>query len=240
MSYLFNTFLYQPIINILVFLYNTAAFGDLGIAIILLTILIRLALAPMFHKMLHQQIMVQKMRPEMQKIQTDYKDDREKQTRLLMELYNKYKVNPFYTFLVLAVQIPILFALFKAFTSGLNGSISGILYPFISDPGAFNPVFLNLINLNEKNIFLIIVTAAAQFIQTKISSSMQKPSLNQKAPMPSGDVMGTFLSIFTVFILWNLPSAVAVYWLVSTLFSIAQQFICNASIKNAELKGNNK
>jgi YidC/Oxa1 family membrane protein insertase len=220
----------------LVLLYNTIAFGDLGVAIIMLTVLVRLCLAPMYHKMLHQQAATQKMRPELLKIQEEHKDNKEKQTLLMMELYKKHKINPFYTFLVLLIQLPVLWALFKAFTSGLNGKIADIIYPFIGNPGTFNPIAFGALNLNERNILLIILTATAQFIQTKLSSPAKK---DPKTPMPSGNAMGIFLALFSVFILWRLPSAVAVYWLTTTIFSIGQQFVCNKSIKNAELKGSN-
>ncbi|MFA5052882.1 MAG: YidC/Oxa1 family membrane protein insertase [Parcubacteria group bacterium] len=244
MSYLFNTFLYQPIINVLVFLYNTVAFHDLGVAILMLTVLVRLILAPLYHKMLHQQAMTQKMRPEMMKIQEEYKGDKEKQTQLLMELYKKHKVNPFFSFIVLIIQLPILWALFRAFTNGLNGGISGLLYPFISDPGTFNSVAFGFINLNERNIVLIVLTAIVQFVQSWLSSpTVKKEAVDPKAPkampMPSGKVMGVFLALFTAFVLWKLPAAVAIYWFTSTLFAIGQQSFCLRLIKNAESKGNN-
>ncbi|MFA4999286.1 MAG: YidC/Oxa1 family membrane protein insertase [Parcubacteria group bacterium] len=217
------------------------AFHDLGAAIVLLTIAVRLVLAPMYHKMLHQQVLTQKIGPEMMKIREDHKDDKEKQTQLLMELYKRHKINPFYTFLVLLIQLPVMWGLFKVFTSGLNGQISSLLYPFISDPGTFNPIAFGLINLNERNIVLIIFTALIQFIQTKISSPSVKNQnkTNSKMPMLSGNMMGVFLALFSVFILWKLPSAVALYWLVSTIFAVGQQFVCNRKFRNAELKGNN-
>ena len=241
MLYLFNTFIYYPIVNILVLLYNTAAFGDFGVAIIMLTIIVRLGLAPMSHKMLCQQAIMQKIKPEMAEIQKKHKDNKEKQAMLLMECYKKHKINPFYTFLVLLIQLPILWALFRVFTNGFNGQITQILYPFISDPGAFNPVSLGIINLNERNILLIALVAICQFIQIQLSApTIQKTKKDEsKTFMPSGNMMGIMLALLTTIVLWGLPAAVAVYWLITTLFSIGQQFICNKSIKNAELKNNN-
>jgi len=230
MLYLFNTFLYEPVINLLVLLYNTIAFGDFGLAIILLTVLVRLGLAPMYQKTLRQQAITQKIRPEILKIQQDHKNNKEKQTILLMELYKKNKINPFYIFLVLLIQIPILLALFQAFTNGINGSVSNIIYPFISDPGVFNPVFLGIINLNERNLVLIILTALAQFVQIKLTSPANNNVADLKIKMPSSSIMGVFLALFTVFVLWNFPSALAIYWLTSTVFAIGQQYICNKSM----------
>jgi YidC/Oxa1 family membrane protein insertase len=192
----------------------------------------------MYHKMLHQQAITKKIGPEMRKIQEEYKGDKEKQTLLIMELYKKHKINPFYTFLVLLIQLPILWALFRAFSKGLNGGVSDVIYPFLTDPGTFNNIAFGVLNLNERNILLIALTAVAQFIQTKISSPAPDKGGKPAMPGASGNVMGGMLALFSAFILWGLPSAVAVYWLTTTLFSIGQQFICNKSMRNAELKGN--
>ncbi len=231
MSYLFNTFLYEPIINALIFLYNTVAFGDFGIAIIIMTIIVSLCLAPMRQKTLRQQAITQKIRPEILKIQKEHKNNREKQTLLLMELYKKHKINPFYMFLVLLIQIPILLALFKVFTNGINESVVDILYPFISDPGVLNPIFLGIIDLNERNLILIFITALAQFIQIKISSPSNNSS-DLKITMPSSSVIGALMATFTIFVLWHSPSALAVYWFTGAIFAIGQQYICNKSINN--------
>jgi len=239
MLYLFNTLIYYPIVNVLVFLYNTVAFGDFGIAIIILTIIIRLCLAPMSHKMLCQQATMQKIKPEMLEIQKKYKDDKKKQAVLLMEFYKKHKINPLYTFLVLLIQLPILWALFKAFTNGLNGQITYILYPFVSYPGVFNPIAFGVINLNERYILFILLVAISQFIQIKLSFPSSKNITHSKIPMPSGNTMGIILALFTAFVLWGLPTAMAIYWFVTTIFSIGQQLICNKLMKNAELKKNN-
>jgi len=241
MLYLFNTFVYYPIVNILVLLYNTVAFGDFGVAIIMLTVIVRVCLFPMSYKMICQQAIMQKIRPEMLEIQKKYKENKEKQAMLLMECYKKHKINPFYTFLVLLIQLPILWALFMIFTNGFNGQIAHILYPFISYPGAFNPISFGIINLNERNILFIVLTAICQFIQIKLSiPALKKQKINEpKTFMPSGNTMGIMLALLAVIVLWELPAAVAVYWLTTTLFSIGEQFICNKSLKNAELKRNN-
>ncbi len=241
MLYLFNIFIYYPIVNILVLLYNTVALGDFGVAIIMLTIIVRLCLAPMSHKMLCQQATMQKIRPEMLEIQKKHKDNKEKQAVLLMECYKKHKINPFYTFLVLLIQLPILLALFRVFTNGFNGQIAHILYPFISDPGIFNPISFGIINLNERNILFIALTAICQFIQIRLSMpTLKNQKTNEpKTFMPSGNTMGVMLALFAIIALWFSPTALAIYWLTTTIFSIGQQFICNKSLKNAELKRNN-
>lgn len=224
MLYLFNILLYYPITNILVVLYNTLAFGDLGVAIIIITIIVRLCLAPMQQKTLQQQAIMQRIKPEIIKIQEQYKDNKEKQTILLLELYKKHKINPFNTFLILLIQLPILLALFRVFTNGLGENISNIIYPFIYNPGSFNPIFLGILDLNKTNIILIIIITITQFIQIYLSSIM---FASDKKTLSTSLITGIMISLFSIVVLWNLPSAVAIYWMITILFAIGQQIICN-------------
>lgn len=224
MLYLFNIFLYYPITNILVILYNTLAFGDLGVAILILTIIVRLCLAPMQQKTLQQQAVMQKIKPEIVKIQEQHKDNKEKQTILLLELYKKHQINPFNTFFILLIQLPILLALFRVFTNGLSGNISNIVYPFIYNPGAFNPISMGILDLNQTNIILIILIAIFQFIQIYLSSAM---FASDRKALSTSLITGIMISLFSVIVLWNLPSAVAIYWMITILFAIGQQIMCN-------------
>src|SRR5438128_1291763 len=114
---LYNWIIYQPILNALVFLYQTVAFHDLGLAIILLTVLIRLLLYPLFHKGVRYQMVMQHLQPQIKKIQDAHKGDYEKQTQALMALYKEHEVNPFSGFLLILVQLPVLIALYHVFLS---------------------------------------------------------------------------------------------------------------------------
>ncbi|MDD5015901.1 MAG: YidC/Oxa1 family membrane protein insertase, partial [Atribacterota bacterium] len=231
MSYLFNTFLYYPILNTLVFFYNTAAVQDLGLAIILTTIVVRFILFPIYQKTIRQQVLSAKMAPEMARIQKDYKEDRERQTRELMELYKKYKVNPFYIIFAIIVQIPVFLAVWKVITAGASGSILGEgLYSFISNPGALNKMFLGIVDLSGRNMVLVVIAAIIQYAQSKFASATA-PKKEGSAPQPaqpfSGNQMAFMMTGITLVILWNLPAAVAIYWITTTLFSMAQQWVVN-------------
>src|SRR3989344_5111785 len=138
---MFKTYLYNPIYDFVIFLYNNWAFHDLGIAIILLTLLFRLVLFPLFYKGAKNQLILQKLQPEIQKIQHDHKDNKEKQAQEMMGLYKKYKVNPLSSFLIILIQLPILIALYQVI---LSGDFSGI-----------NTLFLGLINLKTQSIFIV-------------------------------------------------------------------------------------
>src|SRR3990167_5608002 len=120
MKNLFHTLLYQPILEVLIFIYKAIAFRDLGIAIILLTVFIRFLLLPFFYRGAKDQTTIQKLQPLVKKIQQDHKDNKEKQTQALLELYRQHRINPFSSFLLLIIQLPILIALYRVFLTGLS------------------------------------------------------------------------------------------------------------------------
>ena len=112
MKTLYTTYLYQPILAVLVFIYNSVGFSDLGLSIIILTILVRIILFPIFYKSAKDQTLLQRLQPHIKKIQLDHKDNREVQAKALLSLYKEHKVNPFTGFALLLVQLPIFIVLF--------------------------------------------------------------------------------------------------------------------------------
>ena len=226
MSNIFNALLYQPILQILIFIYKTIAFRDLGLAIILLTILIRLVLLPFFYRGAKDQTTIQKLQPLVKKIQQDHKDNKEKQTQALLELYRQHRINPFSSFLLLIIQLPILIALYRVFLTGL------------SDNAVFeNYYFLNLINLIQKNFLIVILATVAQYFQSKLM--MPKPESGQAAANKAGQMMLFIGPVLTFVILNNLPSAIGLYWLVSSLFSLGQQVFINKALEKQKQHGEN-
>jgi YidC/Oxa1 family membrane protein insertase len=221
---MFNTLLYQPILGILVFIYKNIAFHDLGLAIILLTILVRLVLLPFFYRGAKDQTLIQKIQPLVKKIQEDHKHDKQKQTQALLELYRQHRINPFSSFLLLIIQLPILIALYRVFLTGLSNSA-------VFD----NYQFLGLINLNQKSFLLVILAALAQYFQGRLMMPQNNNQMNQ---------MMLYLGpVLTLIILINLPAALGLYWLISSLFSLGQQVLINKSLakhKYGENIGENK
>jgi len=228
----FNLILYQPLFNALVLLYEYMPGHDFGIAVIVLTILIKLILYPLGAQGIRSQKALSELQPKMKEIQQKFKDDKEKQTKAIMELYKQEKINPFSGCLPLLVQLPILLALFQVFWRGFGQERLSFLYSFMPHPGQINTIFLGIMDLAEASIILAILTGITQFFQTKMVTVKQKTTPHQKPGGGSPDFsqmmqkqMLYFFPIFTVFILWRLPSAIALYWLVTTLFTIGQQYI---------------
>lgn len=232
MSYLgniFNLILYQPLFNALVLLYTFLPGHDFGIAVILLTIFIRLLIYPLTLGAIKSQKAISELQPKIQEIQKEYKADQEKQAKELMLLYQKEKINPLSSLFFLFIQLPILIALFKVFGGGFKSEAMIHLYDFVPNPVSINASFLGIINLGQPNFILTFLAGIFQFFQTKM---MPQPKLDaskqDEISRISERVQQQFLyilPIFTILILWRLPSVISLYWIVTTLFSIGQQYL---------------
>ena len=222
----FNFFLYFPLLNSLVLIYNYFPGQDFGLAIIILTIIIRFILYPISVKAFQSQKALQSLQPQLQEIQKKYKDDKEKLAKETLDLYRKEKINPFSGLFLAFVQLPILIALYNVFWNGLKPEALSHLYSFVSSPIHINPMFFNLIDLSKPNVALAILSGILQFFQTK----MLMPKLTDEQLKKGGMAvmmqkqMLYFFPIITVIILFNLPSALGLYWTASGIFSIVQQY----------------
>lgn len=238
-STIFNEAFYRPLFNGLIFLYNTVPYHDFGVAIILLTLIIRFILYPLNQKAIKSQKALNELQPQIKDIQTKYKNDRTKQSQALMELYRQKGINPASGCLPLLIQLPVLFALYRVFWNGLNPESLNSLYAFISRPEVINPWFLGLIDLSKANWAMAILAGAFTFVQSK----MMMPS--RPANAAPGDFskmfskqMVYFMPIVTVIIAWKLPAGLALYWIIITLFGIAQQYLVTRKKDGKELAKN--
>lgn len=242
----FNTILCQPLLNALILLYEYLPGHSFGIAIIVLTILIKLIFYPLGAKGIQSQKALSQLQPKIKEVKEKFKNDKEKQARAMMELYKQEKINPVSGCLPLLIQLPILFALFRVFWRGFGEEQLGFLYSFVPYPGQINTVFLGMIDLakgcTEKitengveysvylwpTIILVFLVGIIQFIQTKMATPHRRAGEGKGQPDFSQMMqkqMLYFFPIVTVFILWRLPAAVALYWMTTTLFTIGQQYL---------------
>ncbi|HVM77314.1 MAG TPA: YidC/Oxa1 family membrane protein insertase [Candidatus Paceibacterota bacterium] len=226
----YQTIFYQPILNVLIYFYDTIALHNLGLAIIMVTLLLRSILYPFFHKGAKQQMLMQRIQPQVKKIQETHKNDIQKQSEALIALYKEHGVNPFSSFLLLLIQLPILIALYWALRSGLgSGQITG-LYHFVPNPGALNTTFW-FINLAVPSWTLLILAALAQYVQARLAIYKQP---KDHVPSPAERIarqMSFIGPIMTIVIFYSLPAAVALYWLFSSLFSVVQQYFVNKHLQ---------
>ncbi len=239
----FYIVLYQPLFNFLILLYTYLPGRDFGIAILVLTFFFRLLFYPLGVKAIQSQKLLGELQPKIKEIQQKYKNDIKKQAKETIELYKKAKINPFSGVLPVLIQLPVLIALFQIFLAGFQAESMVHLYDFVPNPGQVNPLFLGIIDLSKSataqlngqnlfllpNIILIILAGIAQFFQTKALNPKTLGIKKNKGHQVSTSEkiqsqMSYFLPIFTVFILWGLPAALAIYWLATTIFSIIQQY----------------
>lgn len=195
-----------------------------------LTVVIRLILTPLLLKARKAQKDMNFIQPEIKKIQEKYKNDREGQGKAMMELYAKHKVNPFSGCLVMLIQLPILIALFQVLNSGVGQVEAKFLYSFVANPEILPPLSLGILDLSKGSLYLGVLAAITQFIQTKMTVG---PQPNKK--INSGgkrDFAQTLqwqsLYIFPALILvwsYTLPSALILYWTVLNILGIVQEII---------------
>lgn len=231
---IFNEILYRPLFNGLVFLYETVAGGNLGLAIILLTITIRFVLYPLFHFSTKSQLVMQKLKPEIDRIQKNHKHDKEAKAKALMALYKERNVNPFSGFFLLFLQLPILIALYQVFYYGFSDEALAMLYSFVPRPESINYDFFGLLNLQNKSTLMVGLAALAQFLQGYLALPKRTIGEEPSAQDRMGRQMAYLGPVITVAILYSMPSAVGLYWATTALFSVGQQYLIKRSLNKRE------
>ena len=219
-GHFFNLIFVFPLLNLLVFLYNYIP--DIGVVIILVTVVVRLLLFPSFHKSLKHQRALSALQPKMHEIREKYKDDKEAQAKAMMELYKVHKVNPMSSCLPLLIQLPILIGLYQVFMRSLNGKELVGLYSFVHAPAAIDPVFLHWINLAHANIIMAVIAGVLQYYLSRISLPPAQAT-DQMSKMLSYQTL-YFLPLITIVFGARFPAGLTLYWVVTTLFGIGQQY----------------
>jgi len=227
---LFKTIFYTPLLNLLVWLYDVLPWQDLGLAIIILTILIKLILYPLNKKAIVSQKALQDLQPKLTEIKEKYKQDKEAQAKATMELYKNEKINPASSCLPILVQLPFLFAVYQVFRTGLANGYLEYLYPFVQNPGSLNTLAFGFIELSQKSIWLALLAGIAQFWQGKMLVT-KRPEI--KTPGSKDENMAAIMNkqmvyvmpVFTVFIGLSFPAGLTLYWFVNTVLTGIQQLI---------------
>lgn len=226
LSYIYTEVLWRPLFNGLVFFYHIVPGHDLGLAIIVLTIAIRLVLAPLLWKGQAAQKKLAIIQPELKRLQEKHKGNKEAQGKALMELYAEHKVNPLSGCLVLLIQLPILIALFQVFRSGLDAASLAYLYSFMINPGALHPIAFGIINLTKGNVYLGVAAALTQYLQTKMTAPPASPTAGGGDFAKALQWQTTyFFPILILFWSYSLPAALTLYWTAMNAFGIVEQLI---------------
>jgi len=228
-SQFFQVILYQPLFNVFVGLYNFIP--DVGIVILILTILIKLALYPLTSSSIKSQKALTNLQPKLEELKKKFKDDQQKVAQETMKMYKENKVNPFASCLPLLIQLPILIALYWVLRQGLTSDNFDSLYSFIKNPGHINTLSLGFMELKNSSIVLALLAGATQFWQAKMMTR-KKPPANAGAGAKDESMaammnkqMLYMMPALTVIIGMKLPGGLTLYWFLSTLFMVLQQLI---------------
>jgi YidC/Oxa1 family membrane protein insertase len=227
-----TTIFVQPFLNILLLLFALVPGHDFGVAIILLTVLVRLAVWPLVTRQLHSQRLMQQLQPEVAAIREKAKGDRQEETRMLMELYKERGTNPFSSILPLLVQMPFIIGLFYVLRDSVKPEeISRLGYDFVIHLGPvaeavksdiFHPTLFGLVDLSKPNMALGILAGLAQFYQARqLLPQTTAAGGNQAKIMKNMTYVFPFA---TAIFAMTLPSALALYWMITSLIAAFQQY----------------
>lgn len=234
-SAIWHTIFFDPIYNSLVFFIDVVRGHDVGVAIILTVILVKILILPVSIKAARTQIAMRELEPRIAEIKEKYKNKNEEQSRKMVELFQEARVNPLSSVLLLFIQIPIIFALYFAVNRGggvpLPGINTTLLYPFITVPSDPNIIFLGIVSIQAKSFILAIVAAVAQYIHTALAMPKLPPRNPNAGPNFKDDLqrsMNTqmrFVMPAMIGLISYGSVALALYFIVSSLMSIVQEYV---------------
>lgn len=234
-SFIWHTVFFDPIYNTLIFFVDTVRGGDVGIAIIATVIVVKTILLPLSIKAAKTQRIMRELDPKLKELKEKYKDDRQKQAQEMMQLYKDYNLNPFASIFLMFLQIPIILALYFAVYSGggvvLPSVNIDVLYSFVAQPHIVTMNFLGLIDITGRSVILAIGAGITQFIFTSMTLPKLPDRAVDAAPNFKEDFMRNMhvqmkyvMPVIIVGVAYTISAAIALYFVVSNLVGIAQEF----------------
>ncbi len=229
MKELFHAYVYIPLYNALIGILDISPWVDMGIAVIVLTVLVKTLLFPLSLKAARTQRLMKELEEPMKELREKYKDDKETQGRKLLELYKEKKVNPFSGFLTLFIQLPVILGLYFVFLKGgLPAVDASLLYSFIPSAENVNMLFLGLIDMAGKSAPLAVLAGITQYFQAHYAIPPQGPR-KENATFQDDFARSMYmqmkyiLPIMIVGVAYVASAAVALYWITSNIFAIGQE-----------------
>ena len=234
---LFHTYLTTPIYNLLVFLVGIIPGGDVGVAVILVTIAVRLILLPLSISAVRTQRAMRVVEPEVNAIKKKYANNKEMQAKEMLAVYRKYRIKPFASFLTMFIQLPVLFALYWVFKGeSLLGIDVAVLYSFVTQPEVISPLFLGVLPVVGKSIVLGVVAGIAQFFQAyfAIPVPQKKEGGTSSMSQDFGRAMALqaryVFPLLIGFIAYETSGAIALYFITTSVVTIVQELLMKKTV----------
>ncbi len=232
---IFDTIVYFPIYNALVYFVDIIPGHDIGIAVILVTILVRIVLYPVAKRAIASQMAMKKVAPEIEELKKKHKEKPEEQAKAIFALYKERGIKPFSGFLMLLIQIPILLGLYWVFALGGFPEVNAsYLYSFVPQPATVNMQFLGLIDMQKMSIVLAVLATITQFVYTRLSmgprgSATPMESVESsfsKDMAKSFDIQARYVLPLIVGVIGlTLPAVVPLYMMTANIFMIGQEML---------------
>lgn len=236
MSAIFRAIFYRPLYNGLIAFVSLVPGGNVGVAVILLTLVVKIILFPLSVSSVKTQLKLKEAEPELNALKEKYKNDNQEQARRMIALYRSKGINPFSGIFLVILQIPIIFALYFVFLrAGLPEMRQDLLYSFTPVPDQVSMMFLGF-NMAASSFVLALLAGVSNFVQIRFS-------LPPAAPRKEGASFGEDLArsmnlqtryvipVFIFIIALKVSGAIALYWTVSSIFTIIQEIVIRRRYK---------
>jgi YidC/Oxa1 family membrane protein insertase len=225
---MFHTIFYEPIYNLLVFVLSNTPLHDIGIAIIIVTLVVKFILLPLNISALRTQYLMKRLEPEMAKIRELQKKDPREASQKMMDLYKKEKLNPFAGILGPLLQIPVIIALYQVFFKGMHNDPTS-LYTFLSFPESLHTLAFGFFDMTQKSIILAVLAGISSFMlaRRQTTSMVTKKASHEETfqdqLMKSMRIQILYvLPVITTVMSAFFPSAIALYFVVSNTIGYGQ------------------
>lgn len=232
---MFQTYLVQPIYNAFVFLVGLMPHGEAGLAIIAMTVLMRLILYPVFVSSIRTQMGMAAMQEELERTKAAHEHDKEALARHQMELARKYKINPLAMLVAIVVQFGLIIALYYAlFREGFPHINAALLYPFVHVPAVVSTDFFGVINLlTPHHLVLALLTGVSQYYAIRLTlqrTPAPKSADKMVAHRAQQQMMLYFMPALMVVFAYLFAGAVGLYFITGNILSFGQELIIRRQV----------
>lgn len=234
-STIWHFFFFDPVYNTLIFFVDAVPGGDVGIAVILATIVVKLILFPLSIKAAKTQKIIKEIEPKMEEIKKNITNKQE-QARAIMDLYSQKGINPFASILLMFIQIPIVIALYFSVYSGggmpLPAINTELLYSFVPSPETVNMLFIGLIDITQKSLPLAVLASVFQFAHGYLAFPKLEPRDPKAPPSMKEDFtrslqmqMKYVMPVIIGVVAYTISAIIALYFVVSSITAVIQELL---------------
>ncbi len=232
---IWHTFFFDPVYNSLVFFIDLFPHGDVGLAIVATVVFIKIVILPLSIKVTKMQAVMRELDPQIKKIKKEITDKQE-QARAMMDLYKDAQINPLSSVFLMIIQFPIIIALYLAVSKGAGFPLpdinTSLLYGFVPTPETVSMMMFGVFDITLKSIPLAVLAGVTQFLHIKLSMPKLEPKKEGEEPTLKEDFarsmqmqMRYVMPVIIAVVAYTLSAAIALYFTISNLMAIAQEFV---------------